>query len=301
LIYANRAALGLWRRNWSTMVGMPSSQTAEPQQRASRQQALATAQQQHAISDYSGIRHRPRRPPLCDQRRPHLDAAHRRRQAVRPGGGLWQLAPALTEAPGGPAYSQGRSLEPPMGAASTATASYHCHCPQHRQQPRPPPDVCSASPSDPTPPRSARSTGIAAASTSSSACATAPPTTAFWCGAKRTALIDSSHLKFESTWLPLLQGQIDPRAIDHLIVSHTEPDHSGLIGHLIDLNPDLEIVASKVAIQFLENQVHRPFNSRAVKSGDELDLGTNPSSGVAHRFEFLSAPNLHWPEHDLLV
>ena len=113
---------------------------------------------------------------------------------------------------------------------------------------------------------------------------------------ERTALIDSSHLKFESTWLPLLQGQIDPKAIDHLIVSHTEPDHSGLIGHLIDLNPDLEIVGSKVAIQFLENQVHRPFKSRAVKSGDDLDLGTNPTSGVAHRFEFLSAPNLHWPD-----
>ena len=113
---------------------------------------------------------------------------------------------------------------------------------------------------------------------------------------ERTALIDSSHLKFESTWLPLLQEQIDPKAIDHLIVSHTEPDHSGLIGHLIDLNPEIEIVASKVAIQFLENQVHRPFKSRAVKSGEELDLGTNPESGVQHRFEFLSAPNLHWPD-----
>jgi len=113
---------------------------------------------------------------------------------------------------------------------------------------------------------------------------------------ERTALIDSSHLKFESTWLPLLQEQIDPKAIDHLIVSHTEPDHSGLIGHLIDLNPEIEIVGSKVAIQFLENQVHRPFKSRAVKSGEELDLGTNPESGLQHRFEFLSAPNLHWPD-----
>ena len=113
---------------------------------------------------------------------------------------------------------------------------------------------------------------------------------------ERTALIDSSHLKFESTWLPVLQEQIDPKAIDVLIVSHTEPDHSGLIGHLIDLNPEIEIVGSKVAIQFLENQVHRPFKSRAVKSGDELDLGTNPESGVQHRFEFLSAPNLHWPD-----
>ena len=113
---------------------------------------------------------------------------------------------------------------------------------------------------------------------------------------ERTALIDSSHLKFESTWLPMLQEQIDPKAIDHLIVSHTEPDHSGLIGHLIDLNPEIEIVGSKVAIQFLENQVHRPFKSRAVKSGEELDLGTNPDSGVQHRFEFLSAPNLPWSD-----
>jgi flavorubredoxin/flavin reductase (DIM6/NTAB) family NADH-FMN oxidoreductase RutF len=79
-------------------------------------------------------------------------------------------------------------------------------------------------------------------------------------------------------------------------VSHTEPDHSGLIGHLLELNPEIEIVASKVAIQFLQNQVHRPFKSRAVKSGEELDLGTNPQSGIQHRFEFLSAPNLHWPD-----
>ena len=56
LTYANRAALRLWRRDWASMVGMPSSLTAEPEQRASRQQALANAQQQQAISDYSGIR-----------------------------------------------------------------------------------------------------------------------------------------------------------------------------------------------------------------------------------------------------
>ena len=55
-------------------------------------------------------------------------------------------------------------------------------------------------------------------------------------------------------------------------------------------------MGSKVALQFLKDQVHRPFKSRAVKSGEELDLGTNPESGIQHRFEFLSAPNLHWPD-----
>jgi flavorubredoxin/flavin reductase (DIM6/NTAB) family NADH-FMN oxidoreductase RutF len=119
---------------------------------------------------------------------------------------------------------------------------------------------------------------------------------AFLVRGEKTALIDSSHLKFADTWLAALEQQIDPAEIDYLIVSHTEPDHSGLIGHLLERNPEIEIVASKVAIQFLENQVHRPFRSRAVKSGDSLDLGTNPASGIDHRFEFLSAPNLHWPD-----
>jgi flavorubredoxin/flavin reductase (DIM6/NTAB) family NADH-FMN oxidoreductase RutF len=119
---------------------------------------------------------------------------------------------------------------------------------------------------------------------------------AFLVRGERTALIDTSHLKFADTWLPLLEQEIDPLAIDHLIVSHTEPDHSGLISHLLDRNSEIEIVASKVAIQFLEDQVHRPFRSRAVKSGDTLDLGTNSASGIQHRFDFLSAPNLHWPD-----
>ena len=119
---------------------------------------------------------------------------------------------------------------------------------------------------------------------------------AFLVRGERTALIDSSHAKFRSSWIPQLQELIDPRAIDQLIISHTEPDHSGLVGDLLELNPELEIIGSKVAINYLESQVHRPFRHRAVKSGDELNLGVNPQSGVQHRFEFLSAPNLHWPD-----
>ena len=56
LIYANRAALTLWGRSWAEMVGMPSQLTAEPAERSSRQTALATAQQQAALSGYRGIR-----------------------------------------------------------------------------------------------------------------------------------------------------------------------------------------------------------------------------------------------------
>jgi len=56
LIYANRAALALWRRDWPSMVGLPSRLTAEPTERQSRAGALAEALQQGGMAGYSGIR-----------------------------------------------------------------------------------------------------------------------------------------------------------------------------------------------------------------------------------------------------
>ncbi len=107
---------------------------------------------------------------------------------------------------------------------------------------------------------------------------------------EKVALIDTSHEKFRQLYLDLLQGILNPAEIDYLVVSHTEPDHSGLVRDLLDLAPHLTIVASKVAVQFLEDLVHRPFERLVVKNGDRLDLGKG------HVLEFVSAPNLHWPD-----
>ena len=87
-----------------------------------------------------------------------------------------------------------------------------------------------------------------------------------------------------------ITGLIDVNQIDYLIISHTEPDHSGLVKNILKLAPDITVVGAKVAIQFLENMVHQPFNSMVVKSGQKLDLGNG------HELEFVSAPNLHWPD-----
>ncbi len=56
LIYANRAALTLWQRRWSEMVGMPSRLTAEPVEHRARSAALAHARRNEAIAGYGGIR-----------------------------------------------------------------------------------------------------------------------------------------------------------------------------------------------------------------------------------------------------
>ncbi|WP_138499576.1 diflavin flavoprotein [Nostoc sp. PA-18-2419] len=107
---------------------------------------------------------------------------------------------------------------------------------------------------------------------------------------EQIALVDTSHEKFRQLYFDTLTGLINPKQIDYLIISHTEPDHSGLVKDLLQMAPDITVVASRVAIQFLENLVHQPFKRRIVKNGDRLDLGNG------HEFEFVIAPNLHWPD-----
>ena len=51
---------------------------------------------------------------------------------------------------------------------------------------------------------------------------------------KKIAVIDTSHSKFESLWLDNLTQQVNPKEINYLISSHTEPDHSGLISDLLE-------------------------------------------------------------------
>ncbi|MEA5618301.1 diflavin flavoprotein [Cronbergia sp. UHCC 0137] len=107
---------------------------------------------------------------------------------------------------------------------------------------------------------------------------------------EQIALVDTSHEKFRQLYFDTLTGLINPLEINYLIISHTEPDHSGLVKDLLSKNPEITVVGSKVAIQFLEDLVHQAFKRQIVKNGDRLNLGNG------HEIEFVIAPNLHWPD-----
>lgn len=107
---------------------------------------------------------------------------------------------------------------------------------------------------------------------------------------EQTVLVDTSHQKFRELYLETLKSLVNPKTIDYIIVSHTEPDHSGLVEDVLQLAPRATVLASKIALQFLEGLVHEPFSKRIVKSGDRIDIGKG------HEIEFVSAPNLHWPD-----
>jgi flavorubredoxin/flavin reductase (DIM6/NTAB) family NADH-FMN oxidoreductase RutF len=107
---------------------------------------------------------------------------------------------------------------------------------------------------------------------------------------EKLALVDTSHEKFRQLYLDILTGLINPQDLDYLIISHTEPDHSGLVKDVLKLAPHVTVVGSKVALKFLEDFVHDPFKQQIVKTGDQIDLGNG------HIMEFVNAPNLHWPD-----
>ena len=106
----------------------------------------------------------------------------------------------------------------------------------------------------------------------------------------KTALVESVHDRFSETFFRNIKEICNPSEIDYIIFNHTEPDHSGSIAKLLEYNPDITVVGSAASIKNISNISNCSFKSQTVKTGDSLDLG----QGLV--CEFISAPNLHWPD-----
>jgi len=107
--------------------------------------------------------------------------------------------------------------------------------------------------------------------------------------ADEPALVDTVKANFTKEFLEKLEARIDLADLKHLIVNHTEPDHSGAVGELLRRAPHLKVHGSRAAIQFLREQVNRDFDAHVVGDNDVLDLGNR-------RLRFIMAPFLHWPD-----
>ena len=107
---------------------------------------------------------------------------------------------------------------------------------------------------------------------------------------EKVAVLDTVDARKADIWLEGLQEALEGRKPDYLIVNHMEPDHSGVIGRLTELYPEITIVATAMAIKFLgQFNPGKTFRTQAVKEGDTLCLG-------GKTLKFFTAPMVHWPE-----
>ncbi len=108
---------------------------------------------------------------------------------------------------------------------------------------------------------------------------------------EKVALMDTVDGSATEQFLENLEGTLEGRSIDYLIVHHMEPDHCANIRLLMEKYPQMQVAGSAKAIQMIGQffDVETEGRAIAVKEGDTLSLGS-------HTLRFIMAPMVHWPE-----
>ena len=107
----------------------------------------------------------------------------------------------------------------------------------------------------------------------------------------KIAVMDSVDKNFGSEWLKNIDGVLEGKIPDYLIVQHMEMDHSANVLSFMQKFPEAKIAASKMAFTMMKNMFGTDFLDRqiVIAEGSKIELGK-------HTLNFITAPNVHWPE-----
>lgn len=108
---------------------------------------------------------------------------------------------------------------------------------------------------------------------------------------EKIAIMDTVDRRATDEWLSNLEGVLEGRTPDYLIVSHMEPDHAANIQRVAEKYPEMKIVGNAKTFPMIAQFFTLNVEGRevVVKEGDTLSLG-------AHTLQFFMAPMVHWPE-----
>ena len=108
---------------------------------------------------------------------------------------------------------------------------------------------------------------------------------------EKIAVMDTVDERGTEAWVENLQRELAGRKPDYVVIQHMEPDHTGSLGRLLTLYPDIQMVGNAKTFQMLPQfyPIETEGRTLVVKEGDTLSLGN-------HTLQFLLAPMIHWPE-----
>ena len=107
---------------------------------------------------------------------------------------------------------------------------------------------------------------------------------------EKVALIDTVECGFEDEFRANIYEAIGSRDIDYLVVNHMEPDHSSLVGYMLDRYPQMTVIANAKTLPMLKGYYNVPQERvHVVTEGDEVSLGSCS-------LKFYMVPMVHWPE-----
>lgn len=107
---------------------------------------------------------------------------------------------------------------------------------------------------------------------------------------EKIAIMDTVEQGFEDEFLANVGSVVGDRPVDYLVVNHMEPDHSSLVGHMLERYPQMKIIANAKTLPMLSGYYGVPEDRvHVVADGSEVSLGS-----CALRFYMI--PMVHWPE-----
>ncbi len=108
-------------------------------------------------------------------------------------------------------------------------------------------------------------------------------------------LIETAKVKYYDSFLARIKSVIGDEPLSHIIVNHTEPDHSGSAARLLtEHSPNAIVVGTSHAIDYLEQITNMASFKRHVVEPDDAATRALTVGGVD--FTFHVAPFLHWPD-----
>ena len=106
---------------------------------------------------------------------------------------------------------------------------------------------------------------------------------------EKIVLVDTVWGSFKGQLMQNISEIVDPAKIDIVVANHAEADHSGGLPTVMKHVPNATVVVSQRGKESVEGHYHQPWDFRAVKTGDKINIGEND-------LVFVEAPMLHWPD-----
>ncbi|MFA7074198.1 MAG: FprA family A-type flavoprotein [Endomicrobiaceae bacterium] len=106
---------------------------------------------------------------------------------------------------------------------------------------------------------------------------------------KETALIDVVHKNFEEEFINNIAKITNPEKINHIVLNHLEPDHSGAIEYIAKVCKNAKFYGTAKLKEGLNKYYNLDIEINVVKTGDSIKLGDSSLT-------FVEVPMIHWPD-----
>lgn len=108
---------------------------------------------------------------------------------------------------------------------------------------------------------------------------------------EKTCIIDTVDFSMAGLFIEKINGILQGKKLDYIIVNHMEPDHSGALHDVMTYFPEAKVVGNVLTLKMIKAFMPNFDESKfiCIKEGDILDLGT-------HKLTFAMVPMVHWPE-----